>query len=556
MRTSAPDETVTLVRALFANDGPLNLEEILVRVQSIRASAAEAAAKVDRALVETILAHRRGLLDARTQLADFQETLDRLSTPPLHPAIFHRGVTSEGVTKAIVQIGNARRVVLAGDEVDLSALTRGDEVFLNSEQNLIVAASPDGPPRCGETAMFERKLPDGRLVLRWHDDPLVVDAAGRLADAEFKTGDAVRIDRNAWMAFEKIELEAGRQYLLDEVPNLPLDAVGGQSANLENLLSVLTVILVEPQRAAVYGLTGRNSILMSGPPGCGKTLMARVAVSEIARLTGKKCRFAVVKPAQWESPWVGQTQENIRQFFQTLRETGEDGFAVVFLDEVESVGRIRGGAVGHHSDKFLAALLAELDGFVERRNVAVICATNRKDLLDAALYERLSDLEVTVGRPDLRGARAIFQIHLSESVPYHPNGALAKTTRAELIELAVSRFYSPNADNELCKIRFRDGRQRTIAARELASGRLIENVCRTARRSAFLREIRGGTAGVQLKDMEDSVSQALERMRTILSIHNAHAYLADLPQDVDVVSVEPIVRKVKHAHQYLNSAAA
>lgn len=556
MKPTAPNETVNLVRALFSGDSPINIDETVTTVQRIRGTSVEAGAVVDRTLVESIMAYRRGLVDARGRLAELGETLDRLSTPPLHPAIFHRTVTSEGETKAIVQTGNARRVVLAGKEVNLNALMRGDEVFLNSGQNLVVAVSPDGPGRCGETAMFERKLTDGRLVLRWHDDPMVVETAGRLDGAGFKTGDVVRFDRSAWMALEKIELETGRKYLLDEVPDLPLDLVGGQGANLENLLSVLTMILVEPLRAAAYGLTGRNSILMCGPPGCGKTLMARVAVSELARLTGKKCRFAVVKPSEWEAPYVGQTQENIRQFFQTLRETSEDGYAVAFLDEVESVGRIRGGAVGHHSDKFLAALLAELDGFTDRRNVAIICATNRKDLLDSALYERLSDLEVNVGRPDLRGARAIFKIHLPESVPYQPNGEMAKSTREEIIELAVSRFYSPNADNELCKIRFRDGKQRTIAARELASGRLIENICRTARRTAFLREVRGGSTGVQTKDMEDSVSQTLERMRTILTIHNAHAYLADLPQDVDVVSVEPIVRKVKQTHQYLNSSAA
>ena len=353
----------------------------------------------------------------------------------------------------------------------------------------------------------------------------------------------------------KIEIESARRYLLDEVPNLPLDSVGGQEANLDALLSALTTVLVEPAKAAAYHLTGRNSILMCGPPGCGKTLMARVAVSEIARLTGKKCRFAVVKPAEWESPWVGQTQENIRQFFQSLREVGEDGFAVVFMDEIECIGRIRGAAASHHSDKFLAALLAELDGFADRRNVAIICATNRKDLLDSALYERLSDLEIGVGRPDLWGARAIFHIHLPDSLPFHPNGEMSKSTRENLIDHSVSKFYSPNAGNELCTLRFRDGKQRIIVARELASGRLFENVCRTARRSAFLREVRGGTAGVQLSDMQDAVSQTLERMRTTLTIHNAHAYLTDLPQDVDVVSVEPIVRKVKQPHKYLNQPA-
>ena len=555
MKKPALDETRELVRAMLSGDGALDVDGTVATLQQVRGLSAETAAAVDHTLVETIAVYRRTLMGAQRDIHECHELLERLSAPPLHPAIFHRVIKVTGVEKALVQAGNARRVVSPGEGIELAALVRGDEVFLNNEQNLIIAVSPDGPPLCGETAMFERCLSDGRLVLRHHDNPLLVDVSSRLANTRFKTGDAVRFDRNSWMAYEKIEMEASRRYLLDEVPDLPLDSVGGQTANFENLLSVLTMILVEPKRAADYGLTGRNSILMAGPPGCGKTLMARVAVSEIARLTGKKCRFAVVKPAEWESPWVGQTQENIRQCFQSLREVGEDGYAVLFMDEIESIGRIRGGAVSQHSDKFLAALLAELDGFADRRNVAIICATNRKDLLDSALYERLSDLEISVGRPEMAGARAIFQIHLPESVPFHPNGALAKSTRQELIEHAVSRFYSPNAGNELCTLRFRDGKQRVIVARELASGRLFENVCRSARRSAFLREVGGGAEGVQLSDMQDAVSQTLERMRHTLTINNAQAYLHDLPQDVDVVSVEPILRRVKQPHQYLNQPA-
>lgn len=551
MKTPVPNETADLVHAILAMEGGMNVDQTVASLQVVRNQSPETSAWVDRALVETVVVHRRGLKSAQEQISDCRALLEALSAPPLHPAIFRGIVIAGGESKALVQMGAARRAVSPGEEIDLAALVRGDEVFLNNEQNLIIAVSPDGQPKCGETAMFERWLPDGRLVLRHHEDPLVVEVSGSLAGAALTAGNAVRFDRNGWMAYEKIELETSRRYLLDEVPNLSLDSVGGHSANLESLLSVLTMILVEPQRAAAYGLTGRNSILMVGPPGCGKTLMARVAVSEIARLTGKKCRFAVVKPAEFESPWVGQTQENIRQCFQSLREVGEDGYAVLFMDEIEAIGRIRGGAVSHHSDKFLAAFLAELDGFADRKNVAIIAASNRKDLLDAALYERLSDLEINVGRPDMKGARAIFQIHLPASVPFYPNGELAKSTREELIDLAVSKFYSPNAGNELCTLRFRDGKQRIVVARELASGRLFENVCRTALRAAFLRDVRGGAAGVQLCDMQDATSQTIERMRTILTIHNAHAYLADLPQDVDVVSVEPIVRKVKQPHHYL-----
>ncbi|SPE55279.1 putative Proteasome-associated ATPase [Verrucomicrobia bacterium] len=552
MKNSVPPEINELLRALLSASGELNIDQVTANVQQLRTMFPEHASQIDRVLVELLANHRRGLQFAQRQIRECQKLLEQLSAPPLHPAVFLRTLSPGDSAKALVQTGNSRRAVVAGEGVDLSKLARGDEVFLNHEQNLILCASPEGPPRGGETATFERKLPDNRLLLRWHDDLLVVESAAALDRVTFKLGDGVRFDRNAWMAFEKIVLETARRYLLDEAPNVSLAAVGGQGANLESLLSALTVILVEPERAAAYGLTGRNSILMCGPPGCGKTLMARAAAAEIARLSGKKAHFAVVKPGELISPFVGESERQIREFFQMLREASEDGFAVAFMDEIESIGRIRGGTVSQHADKFLASFLAELDGFVDRRNVAIICATNRKDLLDSALYERLTNLEIYVGRPDLRAARAIFQIHLPETVPFHPNGELAKATRDELVELAVSRLYSPNADNELCRLKFRDGNQRTIAARELASGRLFENICRTARRSAFLREVRGGEPGVRLADMEDAVGQTLERMRTTLTVHNAHAYLNDLPQDVDVVGVEPAVRKVKQHHQYFN----
>ena len=142
---------------------------------------------------------------------------------------------------------------------------------------------------------------------------------------------------------------------------------------------------------------------------------------------------------------------------------------------------------------------------------------------------------------------------MAESLPYSPNGSAATTTRDDIIDTAVSRFYSPNAENELCVLKFRDGKTRTVAARDLASGRIFEQVCRAARRAAFLRDARGGEAGVRMTDIEEAVSDAFERLATMLSPRNAHAYLDDLPQDVDVVSVEPIKRKLSHPHRYLSA---
>jgi len=235
-----------------------------------------------------------------------------------------------------------------------------------------------------------------------------------------------------------------------------------------------------------------------------------------------------------------------------LREAAADGFAVLFLDEIEAVGRHRGSAVGHHSDKFLAARLAEIDGFVDRNDVAIIAATNRKDLVDAALLSRF-DVEISVPRPDMQGTREIFSIHLPEGVPFSPNGRRAGHTREQIIERAVARLYSPNGDNVVCEIRFRDNSRRRVRAAELMSGRAIEQICSEAREAAALRAMETGQVGVCAEDLEEAISEMMDRFATTLTRYNVHSYLADLPQDMDVVAVEPLRSRTRRAHRYLRS---
>jgi proteasome-associated ATPase len=324
--------------------------------------------------------------------------------------------------------------------------------------------------------------------------------------------------------------------------------VGGQDENLERLFDAVTGTLVDPERARRYGLDGRAAVLLVGPPGTGKTLLARVIAAEIRHLTGKRCRIAVVKPGELSSLWVGESERNLRNLFEMLREAARDGYAVLFLDEVEALGRIRGGTTAQHDDRLLAALLTELDGFASSgARVAIVAATNRKDTVDPALLERLSDVELHVGRPDMAGARRIFEIHLATDLPY-------AIPRATLIEDVVSRLYSPNGDNRLAVLRFRDGTTRTIAARDLMSGRLIEQLCRSARRSAFRRDRDGGAVGLVAGDLDDAIAWALARLAATVTPRNCRAHLADLPQDLDVVSVDPIVRRVARRHAYVNAA--
>ncbi len=237
------------------------------------------------------------------------------------------------------------------------------------------------------------------------------------------------------------------------------------------------------------------------------------------------------------------TEQNIRRSFATLNEY--DGPGILFIDEVDAIARTRGHASGHHDDRFLGTFLAEMEG-MQRSNVAIIAATNRADALDAAFRERFSS-EIEMSRPNMKTARQIFEVHMHEEDTYRPNGAEAPRTRDSLIDAGVSRLYDPNSDNRVASLQFQDGKRREVAARELVSGRLIEQVCNTARSSAFERCCRGGESGISVDDMREAAADAVRRLRRTLTTRNVRDYLSDLPQDMSVVSVESIESRVDPA---------
>jgi proteasome-associated ATPase len=545
-----PDSIATeLVNFCLQSELPLNQRQ--AQLKALRLESPDLADSIDKNFLERLDQSRTGLLQAQESQAQLKAMLDKVLGTPWFPAIFMGSLGTESGTKAIVHQSGTRRVVNLAPGQKVESLHVGDQVFLSHELNVITGLFPEGLPRCGELAMFDRRTSDGNLLVKWRDDEFVLQPAHSLVGVALQPGDLIRFDRSIWLAYEKVENVQGREFILEQVPNLTRDLLGGQDTSYETMLTTLSALLVAPEMARRYRLSGRNSILLVGPPGCGKTHMTRIVVSEIARLSGRKARFGVIKPAAWESPYVGVTQKAIRDTFKMLREAAQDGLAVLFLDEIESIARTRGQLANIHSDKHLAALLAELDGFDDRNNIAIIAATNRKDLLDPALLARFA-VEVAVHRPDQCAAKSILNIHLPQSLPFSPNGELAASTHDELIESAVSLIYAPNADNAVCRIRFRDGKERTINARELVSGRFFQQVCENACRRAFVREVRGGESGLNAADMEQAVSEGIQRLRTQLTPINAHAHLADLPQDVDVVSVEPVVRKVANLRRYLN----
>lgn len=537
MTTRTP-RTTPYTQLLDFEPGAGDIEQRVSLLRQMRANESDDPGAADRAFFREIERLRAALLGSRKSLEELGGIVEQLSASPWHPARYIDTVAQDDWQRALVLAGNSLRLVDFAPGVEPESLATGAEVFLSHDQNVVMSISTGEIFPGGETAHFERLTSDGRIVLRQRDEEIVVRVASSLDTSALEVGDPLRWDRGALMAVERLEDAGAQRYAIDEPLDLDLADIGGLGSAFEMLLDTLSVGLLEPDLAASYQLSGQSSVLLTGPPGCGKTLVTRVAASMLRKMTDRPCRFFVIKPGELESPWVGQTQFNIRAAFEGIRRDAGDGIAVVFIDEVESIARHRGAGLAHHDDQFTAAWLAELDGFESRGNIVIVSASNRKDLIDAAMLERLSGVEIAIPRPDLSAARRIFAIHLNEAVPVHPNGSAAAATREELIEVGVSGLFAPNACPEFVTLHFRDSSTRSIGVHELVSGRLIKQICHAACTRALARRIRGGGDGVRVDDVRRAVADATERLRTTLTAANASRHIADLPDDVDVVRVE------------------
>jgi len=541
----------------FGEDAP-NLEQKLELLHAVRCTSADSLQRVDRFLLGELARQHSGLLHAQEIQEEVRGLLETFTAPPQFPAIFLGTVTAEQ-PQALVISGNSRRVVTVAADLQMSSLEIGDEVLLSNELNAIMGRSPVRSFSFGETALFERYTPDRRAVLKWRDDEVVVDLAAPLSRVELKSGDQVRWDRTAWMAFEKIERSQGTHLFLEETPSETFADIGGLDHKIEEVQRSILLHLQHSDLAKRYGLRRKGSVLLVGSPGNGKTMLARALANWLGRLSKSgRARFMNIKPAGLHSMWYSQSEANYREAFRVAREASilaQDVPIVMFFDEIDHVGASRGESLMRVDDRVLTAFMTELDGLEARGNVLVVAATNRPDALDPALLRpgRLGDCVIEIPRPNRKAAHDIFTKYLRPEIAYGQNGHGddAVATRAEIIASAVSRIYSPNGDGDLAKITFRDGKTRTIKPSDLVSGAVISKIAQLAIERACWRELDTGESGVCLQDVLSAVAEEFASAVRSLTPANCRKHLSGLPQDVDVVAVEPIVSKAPPV-RYLN----
>ncbi|HEY7448381.1 MAG TPA: ATP-binding protein [Vicinamibacterales bacterium] len=539
-------------------DGP-TLSEQLELLHAARNRAPEVSAVVDRWLVSELEELRYGLADARAYQVELRKLHERLTSPPWYAAVYLMPV-EDAADKVLVACGGTQRVVTLAENVKRETLSIGDDVLLNHELNIVLRPLTPRVPRACEVAEFQHTLSDGRLVLKARESEVIARAADGLATGTLVSGDRIRWDPALALAFEKLPRSADSSHFLTETPTESFDDIGGLDEQIEWLQQSVRLHMLYPELVRRYQLKRVGAALLVGPPGTGKTLIARALARWLGEQSrGGRSRFMHIKPSALHSMWYGQSEANYREIFRIAREVGAmdpDIPVIMFFDEIDSIGTTRSDGHGRVGASVLTSLMAELDGLQARGNVLVIAATNRREALDPALLRagRLGDLVLEIPRPTMNAARAILERHLPNGVPFDGDADRAADTRREVIDSAISRLYAPNGEGEVASIMFRDGTRRAVRASDLVNGAMLANIARAATERACVRELHTKAVGIRCADVLDAIVDGLVNAVASLTPENCHTHVSGLPQDLAVVRVDPVVRKVRRPHQFVRAA--
>ena len=455
---------------------------------------------------------------ARERIAVLREEVEKLSQPPsAYGTVI--GLNDDG-TADINSGGRKMRVTVHPDLAD--GLSPGQEVVLNESMSVILARPAEGT---GEVVRVKELFDGGTraLVVGRADEELVVELSAEVARGHLRSGDSALIDPRAGLILERLPRPEVEDLILEEVPDVTYDDVGGLSQQIEMIVDAVELPFLHRDLFAEYALPAPKGILLYGPPGCGKTLIAKAVanslagkVSDISGDREARSYFLNIKGPELLNKYVGETERQIRLVFQRAREKSEQGWPViVFFDEMESLFRTRGTGISSDMESTIVPqLLAEIDGVEALRNVIVIGASNREDLIDPAILRpgRL-DVKIKIERPDETAATQIFRRYLVAELPIDAEtietvgGGDREKAVLAMVDEAVATMYSDEDRNRFLEVTYLNGDKEVLFFRDFASGAMIENIVRRAKKLAIKRELSGGQKGIRVDDLVRAVRQ-------------------------------------------------
>lgn len=440
------------------------------------------------------------LREARDQITKLKEEVDRLAQPPAGFGTFLARNDDDSVD---VFTGGRKLRVNVSPGVELDELTRGQEVMLNEAMNVVAALDFE---QVGEVVMFKELLADGdrALVIANADEERVVRLAEPLRGDTIRAGDSLLLDARAGYVYEKVPKSEVEELVLEEVPDIAYESIGGLSGQIEAIQDAVELPYLYPELFKEHELKPPKGVLLYGPPGCGKTLIAKAVANSLAKKvaarnaesgqgTEVKSYFLNIKGPELLNKYVGETERHIRLIFQRAREKASEGTPViVFFDEMDSIFRTRGSGVSSDVETTIVPqLLSEIDGVELLENVLVIGASNREDMIDPAILRpgRL-DVKIKIERPDAESARDIFSKYLTPGLPLHSDdlgefGGDRSACVEAMIRATVERMYAETEENRFLEVTYANGDKEVLYFKDFNSGAMLQNIVDRAKKMAI-----------------------------------------------------------------------
>ncbi|HUR51467.1 MAG TPA: proteasome ATPase [Mycobacteriales bacterium] len=496
------EEEIAVLRRKLA-DSPRQVKALEERLADAQASLAQASGQNDR-LVGT-------LKEARDQIIALKEEVERLAQPPSGYGVYLS--THEDGTVDVFTGGRKLRVTVS-PAVEVEELRRGQEVMLNEALNVVAALAFE---RQGEVVMLKERLGEDRALVIGHtDDEKVVQIAHSLFEEKLKAGDALLLEPRSGYVYEKIPKSEVEELVLEEVPDIDYADIGGLASQIEAIRDAVELPFLHKELFKEHQLRPPKGVLLYGPPGCGKTLIAKAVANSLAKkvaeVTGRpegRAFFLNIKGPELLNKYVGETERHIRLIFQRAREKATEGTPViVFFDEMDSIFRTRGSGVSSDVETTIVPqLLSEIDGVETLENVVVIGASNREDMIDPAILRpgRL-DVKIKIERPDAEAARDIFSKYLREDLPLHPedlaeNGGSRAATVAAMVQTVVERIYTEAEENRFLEVTYAGGDKEVLYFKDFNSGAMIENIVARAKKMAIKDFLEVGQKGLRMQHL-------------------------------------------------------